>query len=88
MIAWLITKKPFFFIPFSEDVKVFLDMGLCIQDELEIRHYRGYTADHYGGFKYRSGIVTPFSGTASNSANHKYIGLYEEVCLRFDGGRA
>jgi hypothetical protein len=46
MIAWLITKKPLFLIPFSEDVKVFLDLGLWVQDEQDIRHYRGYTAVH------------------------------------------
>jgi hypothetical protein len=56
MIVWLITKKPLFLIPFSEDVKVFLDLRLWIQDEQDIRHYLGYTADHYREFKYSSGI--------------------------------
>jgi hypothetical protein len=58
MIVWLITKKRFFLIPFSEDVKVFLDLRLGIQDEQDIRHYLGYTADHYGGFKYSSEIFS------------------------------
>jgi hypothetical protein len=58
MIVWLITKKRFFLIPFSKDVKIFLDLRLWIQDEQYIRHYQGYTADHYGGFKYSSGIFS------------------------------
>jgi hypothetical protein len=46
MIAWLMTKKLLFFIPFSEVVKVLLDQGLGGQNEQGIRHHKGCTADH------------------------------------------